>query len=70
MMNAWTIAEEMDMMYDEMVISPELEAKEAEEAAAADLLREQMEWLADPKNRDSEIYSDIYKDVYGVRPRW
>lgn len=70
MMKAWTIAEEMDMMYDEMVISPELEAQEAEEEAAADLLREQREWLADPKNRDSEIYSDIYKDVYGVRPRW
>ena len=70
MMKAWTIAEEMDMMYDEMVISPELEAREAEEAAAADLLREQREWLADPKNRGSEIYSDIYKDVYGVRPRW
>lgn len=70
MMKAWTIAEEMDMMYDEMVISPEMEAQEAEEAAMADLLREQREWLADPKNRDSEIYSDIYKDVYGVRPRW
>lgn len=70
MMKAWTIAEEMDMMYDEMVISPEIEAQEAEEAASNDLLREQMEWLADPANRDSEIYSDIYKDVYGVRPRW
>lgn len=70
MMKAWTIAEEMEMMYDEMVISPKLEAQEAEEEAAADLLREQMEWLADPKNHGSEIYSDIYKDVYGVRPRW
>lgn len=70
MMKAWTIAEEMEMMYDEMVISPEIEAQEAEETAADRLLREQMEWLADPKNRDSEIYSDIYKDVYGVRPRW
>lgn len=27
-------------------------------------------WLADPANRYSEEYSDIYKDVYGVRPRW
>ena len=26
-------------------------------------------WLADPANRYSEEYSDIYKDVYGVRPR-
>lgn len=27
-------------------------------------------WLADPVNRYSEEYSDIYKDIYGVRPRW
>ena len=27
-------------------------------------------WLANPANRYSEEYSDIYKDVYGVRPRW
>lgn len=27
-------------------------------------------WLADPANRYSEEYSDIYKDIYGVRPRW
>ena len=27
-------------------------------------------WLADPANRYSEEYSDIFKDVYGVRPRW
>lgn len=27
-------------------------------------------WLADPANRHDECYSDIYKDVYGVRPRW
>ena len=27
-------------------------------------------WLADPANRYSKEYSDIYKDVYGVRPRW
>ena len=25
-------------------------------------------WLHDPKNFDSEIYSDIYKEYYGVRP--
>lgn len=28
-----------------------------------------LEWLADPANRSDENYSDIYKDVYGVRPR-
>lgn len=27
-------------------------------------------WLADPANRGSENYSDIYKEMYGVRPRW
>ena len=27
-------------------------------------------WLADPANRYSEEYSDIYKDVHGFRPRW
>ena len=27
-------------------------------------------WLADPANRYSEEYSDIFKDVYGFRPRW
>lgn len=27
-------------------------------------------WLDDPANWDDENYSDIYKDVYGVRPRW
>lgn len=28
------------------------------------------EWLADPSNVDDEEYSDIYKDVYGFRPRY
>lgn len=27
------------------------------------------QWLADPSNRDDEEYSDIFKDVYGFRPR-
>lgn len=27
-------------------------------------------WLADPANRDSEIYGDVFKDTYGFRPRW
>ena len=31
--------------------------------------REQTEaWLADPANYDDENYSDIYKELYGVRP--
>ena len=43
---------------------------EAEAALEDEILQQNREWLADPANRDSEIYSDIYKDVYGVRPRW
>lgn len=31
--------------------------------------RETYEWLQDPKNWDSEIYSDVFKDYYGYRPR-
>ena len=27
------------------------------------------EWFCDPKNESFEIYSDIYKDYYGFRPR-
>lgn len=27
-------------------------------------------WLADPANRDHENYWDIFKEVYGIRPRW
>lgn len=29
-----------------------------------------VEWLSDPENEDDEEYSDIYKDVYGFRPRY
>ena len=31
--------------------------------------REAVEWLRTHDASD-ELYSDIYKDVYGVRPRW
>lgn len=27
-------------------------------------------WLADPANRCDPFYSVIYKDVYGIRPRF
>lgn len=40
------------------------------EKREAEALAELTAWLADPANRYSEEYSDIYKDVYGVRPRW
>jgi len=32
--------------------------------------REAREWLADPANRDLPEWSDVYKDLYGFRPRW
>lgn len=44
----------------------ELAAEEREAAIHA----ANVAWLADPANRNSEIYSDVYKDTYGVRPRW
>ena len=44
----------------------ELAAEEREAAIHA----ANVAWLADPANRNSECYSDIYKDTYGVRPRW
>lgn len=28
------------------------------------------EYLSNPANYSDPEYSDIYKDVYGVRPRW
>lgn len=70
MMKAWTVAEEMEMLFNELVNDPMIEAAEAEAALEDEILQQNLEWLADPANRNSEIYSDIYKDVYGVRPRW
>lgn len=70
MMKAYTVREEMEILFDEMVIAPEIEAVEEERMKEEELLNANLEWLADPANRNSEIYSDIYKDVYGVRPRW
>lgn len=32
--------------------------------------REAREWLADPANRNLPEWSDVYKDLYGFRPRW
>lgn len=40
------------------------------EKREAEVLAELTAWLADPANRYSEEYSDIYKDVHGFRPRW
>ena len=70
MMKAYTVREEMEILFDEMVIAPEIEAAEEERMKEEEIFAANREWLADPANWDSEIYSDIYKDVYGVRPRW
>lgn len=40
------------------------------EKREAEVLAELTAWLADPANRYSEEYSDIFKDVHGFRPRW
>ena len=40
------------------------------EKREAEVLAELTAWLADPANRYSEEYADIYKDVHGFRPRW
>ena len=42
------------------------EARRQEAAERAKLAA----WLRDPANFADPLYSDIYKDVYGVRPRW
>lgn len=57
----------------EMELKAELEAMELEEIALyehdLEIERMLLEWLATADRNDPE-YSDIYKDVYGVRPRW
>jgi hypothetical protein len=42
------------------------EARRQEAAKRAKLAA----WLRDPANFADPLYSDIYKDVHGVRPRW
>ena len=38
------------------------------ERKAMDAERKALEWLADPANYSDPNYSDIYKDVHGIRP--
>ena len=40
------------------------------EVREAEWLRETIAWLYTPEARECPDYSDIYKDVYGIRPRW
>lgn len=42
---------------------------EEEQWRNSDAYAESVAWLHDPANYDSEIYSDVFKDVYGFRPR-
>lgn len=32
--------------------------------------RETIAWLATPEAMECPDYSDIFKEVYGIRPRW
>ena len=45
-------------------------AKAEAERLALEEERKILRWLADPANRADPLYSDIYKDVHGFRPRW
>ena len=44
-------------------------AKAEAERLALEEERKILRWLADPANRADPLYSDIYKDVHGFRPR-
>lgn len=49
----------------------EREWQEWEESEEGQAWRERtIAWLDDPANYGHENYSDIFKDVYGYRPRW
>ena len=45
-------------------------AKAEAERLALEEERKILRWLADPANRADPLYSDIYTDVHGFRPRW
>lgn len=49
--------------YKRFTARREAEARERANEAALSA------WLRDPANWGDPLYSDIYKDVYGVRPR-
>ena len=49
-----------------LIEKADIEVERLEREEEMKLLR----WLADPVNRADPLYSDIYKDVHGFRPRW
>ena len=53
----------IDRYFAEVAAAEARKAQQAEE-------RKLREWLRNPANWDDPCYSDIYKDVHGVRPRW
>ena len=63
-MKTITIAEGITLTASESIIDRYLAEKLADEVEA-----ELLAWLADPANRQDPLYSDIYKDVHGFRPR-
>lgn len=52
MIKAYTVVEETEMMFDELMNDPMIEAAEALED---EILQQNREWLADPANWDSEV---------------
>ena len=63
-MNTITITEGITLTASQSTIDALLTEKRAVEVEA-----ELLAWLADPANRQDPLYSDIFKDVHGFRPR-
>lgn len=62
---------EADLAADmDEVIDLEALAEAQREMEDRAIEEELLAWLRDPTNADSEEYSDIFKEVYGFRPRW
>ena len=60
---------DMEEEYDRFMV--ELAAREAEEAAwRADREALDAAYQAGVETGDFSFYSDVYKDIYGIRPRW
>lgn len=57
-----------DWMAD--VMAEEAEASALKEQEYASWEEKTIAWLDDPANWGDENYSDTYKDIFGVRPRW
>lgn len=58
-----------ESVYEALKYELELETSE-EQKARMEWEREMILWLATPEAKEDVNYSDIFKDVYGFRPRW